>query len=70
MNFFGATNTYPITAAALSGATSGRGTLTMTATGPGTFNVVYYIISANSALLLDQDANSSLVLTGTLDRQF
>jgi hypothetical protein len=70
MNFFGATNSYPITAASLGSPTSGRGTLTVTATGPGTFKLVYYVVGANNALLLDGDANSSLVLTGTLERQF
>ena len=42
----------------------------MTATGPGTFNLVYYVINSNTALLFDGDANPALVLTGLLQRQF
>ena len=50
---------------------SGRGTLVITASSPlVTYNLVYYLVSANEALLFDQDANNALVLKGVLLRQF
>ena len=50
-------------------ASSGRGTLVIAATNPtATYNLIYYLIDDNSALLLDKD--SSLVLRGALARQF
>ena len=58
------------TSATLGSPSTGRGTLVLKATGPGTFDLVYYLVSSNEALLLDQDTNSSLVLIGTLERQF
>lgn len=65
-----AAQSYPLTSASLGSPSSGRGTLVLTASGPGTFNIIYYVVNSNEALLLDQDTNSSLVLTGTLERQF
>jgi hypothetical protein len=48
---------------------TGRGTFVIAATNPtGTYNLIYYLIDDNSALLLDKDA--SLVLRGALARQF
>ena len=48
---------------------TGRGTFVITATNPtATYNLIYYLIDNNSALLLDKD--SSLVLRGSLARQF
>ena len=48
---------------------TGRGTFTIAATNPtATYNLIYYLIDDNSALLLDKD--SSLVLRGALARQF
>jgi hypothetical protein len=72
VNFFAASANDPLTSAALSGpGTIGRGTFVLTASSPpGTYNLIYYLVSANEALLFDQDANSSLVLIGTLQRQF
>ncbi len=48
---------------------TGRGTFVIAATNPtATYNLIYYLIDDNSALLLDKD--SSLVLRGALARQF
>lgn len=48
---------------------AGRGTLVLAATNPAaTYNLIYYLIDNNSALLLDQD--SGHVLRGALARQF
>ena len=48
---------------------TGRGTLAIAATNPtATYNLIYYLIDNNSALLLDKDA--SLILRGALARQF
>jgi hypothetical protein len=50
-------------------ASNGRGTLVITGTNPiVTYDLVYYLISANSALLFDQD--KVFVLTGVLGIQF
>jgi hypothetical protein len=50
-------------------ASNGRGALVLTGTNPiVTYNLVYYLISANSALLFDQD--KVFVLTGVLTSQF
>jgi hypothetical protein len=72
VNFFAARAGDPLTSVALSApSTTGRGTLVITASNPSaTYNLVYYLVSSNQALLFDQDANSSLVLIGTLERQF
>jgi len=51
--------------------TAGRGTIALSASSPAvTYNLIYYIVNNSQALVLDQDANPSLVLTGTLERQF
>ncbi|MGH9691851.1 MAG: hypothetical protein ACRD4C_12360 [Candidatus Acidiferrales bacterium] len=48
---------------------NGRGTIVLTATNPlVTYNLVYYLIDDNTALLFDQD--SGFILTGILSRQF
>jgi hypothetical protein len=48
---------------------TGRGTFVIAATNPtATYNLIYYLIDDNSALLLDKD--SSLVLRGALALQF
>jgi hypothetical protein len=48
---------------------NGRGTLVITGTNPiVTYDLVYYLISANSALLFDQD--KVFVLTGIITGQF
>jgi hypothetical protein len=48
---------------------TGRGTFAITTTNPAaTYNLIYYLIDDNSALLLDKDA--TLVLRGALARQF
>jgi hypothetical protein len=48
---------------------TGRGTMALAATNPtATYNLIYYLIDDNSALLLDKDA--TLVLRGALARQF
>ena len=48
---------------------TGRGTFAIAATNPAaTYNLIYYLIDDNSALLLDKDA--SMVLRGALARQF
>ncbi len=72
INFFQPRAGDPITSATLgSPAAAGRGTLVIIASSPSvTYNLVYYVVNANEALLFDQDANSSLVLTGILQRQF
>jgi hypothetical protein len=72
VNFFAARAGDPLTSIALSApSTLGRGTLVLTASSPpASYNLIYYLMSANQALLFDQDANSSLVLIGTLERQF
>ena len=48
---------------------TGRGTFAIAATNPAaTYNLIFYLIDNNSALLLDKDA--TLVLRGALARQF
>jgi hypothetical protein len=48
---------------------NGRGTAVLVATGPAaTYNLIYYSISANSALLFDSD--TSHVLTGIIENQY
>ena len=48
---------------------TGRGTFVIAVTNPtATYNLIYYLIDDNSALLLDKDA--TLVLRGALARQF
>jgi hypothetical protein len=55
----------PITAPA----SNGRGTLVLTGTNPiVTYDLVYYLISTNNALLFDMD--KGFVLTGVLSSQF
>lgn len=50
-------------------ATSGRGTATIQGMNPNaTYNVAYYVINGNSALLLDTD--TTRVLIGTINMQF
>ena len=50
-------------------ATSGRGTATIQGMNPNvTYNVAYYVINGNSALLLDTD--TTRVLIGTINLQF
>ena len=50
-------------------ATNGRGTATVAAsTPPATYNLIYYLIDDNTALLFDQDANR--IAIGTIGRQF
>lgn len=72
VNFFQPRSGDPITSAAFGGSgTNGRGTLVITASSPSvTYNLIYYLVNANEALLLDGDANNTLVLTGTVQRQF
>jgi hypothetical protein len=73
INFFGPNQSDPIGSAVLgsSGTTSGRGTLVLTAKSPSaTYNLIYYTVSGNEALLLDGDANSSLVMTGLMQGQY
>jgi hypothetical protein len=50
-------------------ATSGRGTVTIQGMNPNvTYNVAYYVINSNSALLLDTD--TTRVLIGSINSQF
>jgi hypothetical protein len=72
VNFFQPRSGDPITSANLgSPSSSGRGTLVISASSPlVTYNLVYYLVNANEALLFDQDANKALVLKGVLLRQF
>ena len=72
VNFFQPRSSDPITSATLgSPGSAGRGTLVLSANSPSvTYNLVYYVVNANEALLFDQDANNTLVLTGVLQRQF
>ena len=72
INFFQPRSSDPITSATLgSPGTAGRGTFVISASSPSvTYNVVYYVVNANEALLFDQDTNNTLVLTGILQRQF
>jgi hypothetical protein len=50
-------------------ASNGRGTLVLTGTDPiVTYDLVYYLISTNNALLFDMD--KGFVLTGVLSIQF
>ena len=61
----------PVTSAAIAAPTgaNGRGTIVLTAENPPvTYNLIYYLMDDNTALLFDQD--SSLILTGILGRQF
>lgn len=49
--------------------TRGRGTLVLHATGPAvTYNLIYYLIDANTALLFDQD--TTRIATGFFAKQF
>jgi hypothetical protein len=49
--------------------TNGRGTATLNATNPAvSFSLIFYLIDANRALLLDQD--KTRVGTGFIARQF
>lgn len=49
--------------------TRGRGTLVLHATTPGvTYNLIYHLIDANTALLFDQD--TTRIATGSLVKQF
>jgi len=53
----------------IAAASNGRATLVIEGSDPGvTYNLVYYVIGPNSALIFDQDANS--VGTGALANQF
>ncbi len=72
VNFFQPRSSDPITSASLGTAgTTGRGTLVISASSPSvTYDLLYYVVNANEALLFDQDANNTLVLTGVLQRQF
>jgi hypothetical protein len=48
---------------------AGRGTLILSATDPAvTYNLIYYVVDANTALLFDQD--KTFVLTGVVAKQF
>jgi hypothetical protein len=48
---------------------TGRGTVALSATDPAvTYNLIYYVIDGNTALLFDQD--KIFILTGTLTKQF
>ncbi len=70
INFFGSTSPAdPITVAIAAPTTTGRGTAVVTATGPAaTFNLIYYLIDDNTALLFDQDTTP--IAVGTIERQF
>ena len=72
INFFGPNQSDPIGSAAFgSSGTAGRGTLVLTAKSPSaTYNLVYYTVSGNEALLLDSDTNSSLVMIGLVQGQY
>jgi hypothetical protein len=72
VNFFQPRSGDPLTGVTLSApGTTGRGTGLITASNPSvSYNLVYYIVSANEALVLDQDTNATLVLTGFIERQF
>lgn len=72
VNFFQPRAGDPITSASFGGSgTNGRGTLVITASSPAvTYSLVYYLVNANQALLFDSDANNTLVLTGSVQRQF
>jgi hypothetical protein len=49
--------------------TSGRGTAVISVTAPGaTYNLIYYLIDENTALLFDQDTTRAV--TGVIARQF
>jgi hypothetical protein len=49
--------------------TNGRGTAVITATAPeATYNLIYYLIDENTALLFDQD--TTRMVTGIIARQF
>ncbi len=71
-NFNAVFKSDPLTVTGLSASTpdaSGRGTLTFSATNPAeTFDIVFYIVNANTALLLDTD--TSPVATGSVIQQF
>jgi hypothetical protein len=59
----------PISATLAAPATNGRGTSVVTATSPAaTFNLIYYLIDDNTALLFDQDATP--IAAGIIERQF
>jgi hypothetical protein len=59
----------PITATIGAPSTTGRGTAVVTATGPAaTFNLIYYLIDDNTALLFDQDTTP--IAAGIIARQF
>jgi hypothetical protein len=49
--------------------TNGRGTAVLVANGPSaTYNIVYYLVDANTVLVLDSDTNH--ILTGIFNKQF
>jgi hypothetical protein len=70
INFVGSTSPAdPITAAIAAPAANGRGTAVVTGTSPtATFNLIYYLIDDNTALLFDQDETP--IAVGTIERQF
>jgi hypothetical protein len=72
VNYFQPSSNDPVTAFSGSAAsTTGRGTLTVSASSPKvTYDLVYYVVSPTEDLLLDADANPALVLTGTIQKQF
>jgi hypothetical protein len=60
---------FTVSSSAGSTGANGRGTLVLTANSPlVTYNLVYYLIDDNTALLFDQDPG--FLLTGILSRQF
>jgi hypothetical protein len=59
----------PASSSVAAPATNGRGTIVLVGTDPGvTYNLVYYLINGQNALLLDQD--KTLVTLGSLNDQF
>jgi hypothetical protein len=73
VNYFQPSSNDPVTtfSGAAASSQTGRGTLTIVATSPKvTYDLIYYIVSPTEELLLDQDANPALVLTGSLEKQF
>jgi hypothetical protein len=72
VNFFAPYSGDPLTSAAFGTVSStGRGTLPLTAKSPAvSYDLILYMVNGDQALLFDQDQNSSLVLTGIVERQF
>ncbi|MGD0401765.1 MAG: hypothetical protein ABSB66_01090 [Candidatus Acidiferrales bacterium] len=63
------TDAVSATDSSITAPTNGRGTAVLVATNPDvSYNLVYYVIDANTALLFDSDTNR--VLIGTIARQF